>query len=628
MFSIPSEPPNESYNTPEDISSNRKLLLDGFVSVEDILETALLQIKKLSKDLDATVDNAAGQGNGSQRDNSSAPLDLLRQAAQNIGRIGSTVECELQKTASNILEESNRHTDISQLPETLLSHILVLYVRDQLNLDVALASEHEIAPVSRKWTDLCLVCKQWHRILKYTAELWNVVDLSWPLEIIQNHAILSQDVPLHVRWSQASGFDSPKTKWLMSQMGAVDDLQLWWRGTSSEGSDDSAQLYEMDIDTESEYDQEYDSSSNAEFPAFWDKCLASSNSKMKGLRLLLGASGRNHVGHVLLPTLPFPELLRLELRDCWPIGALPSTLRRLDVDVRDGSFTVLDILHVLSQLPLVESASFSIQDSPVSVGTSEASILANRISVPHLRSLKIGILSNAHLAWLHERFFDCMPGLRNLEFTVRLGETYFELPPCLQKHASRAARVEIGTFDLTYVTDELVKHSFTFVTSGSGWWPCFAKVLPLLYRVPSLFIGHYPTAHRDYWKETLPCFNQLRDLQVNAHVLSISSLLLDLLETAPSVCLNLKSIYLDTSSTSDGKFRAAPVIDGPQHEYVTLPGVFVPERTDEGGHLEKLLQFKLDAGVPLQKLILSHNNWWTGDAEKLKQSVVVLVIRD
>lgn len=430
--------------------------------------------------------------------------------------------------------------------------------------------------------------------LKRAAHPWTVVDLSWPREAIEYHAILSQAAPIRVFWNLSQRRDDSllgPEQWSILGTHLIHELQIGVK-RASVSLKNLVMIHEL---------------------------LKACPTSLESLRISLGrVSGDSHANTTLLPPLPTPNLLHLQLHNCHSSGPLPSSLRTIQiVALQPANGTVAHIFQILSCCQNLESGDFKVADTVSSPDPSDAQLPppAQALHLPRLQSLKIRTLSLALFDWLCERVrLESVP-LLDIHIMVPISsETTFRLPAQFQTCFSRALSLEYSLDNFHYHLEDQFRH--VFHVSWSGFDP--EGDMPIL--DPSSFTSLQQLIIRSsspVWTECLHVFSQLRDLHLDTSVGELSGLspILQRLSQEPLLlCPRLCTLSLRASPHGYGKRDALDV--------------FLYAGEVANATLEALLRSRAENGNQFQKLILSIGSCWTDDLDRWRPFVDTIEINN
>ncbi|KZT36554.1 hypothetical protein SISSUDRAFT_1049692 [Sistotremastrum suecicum HHB10207 ss-3] len=561
-------------------STDHDILLAHLENVVGVLEAALDEVRALASDIVKERRIVSTQEKQCERENA---LKLLRDTTSSITRIGTKIQCGFSRAIAGICEQSNEYTEICRLPYDLISDILTEYIPNH---------PEKVHSMSRRprWICLSEVCRKWNWVLKEASKPWTFINLAWPTKVIEYHALLSKKSPLHIAWGLSGDVSSPgsdRTDWLLCHKDTIKDLEL---GVEWYMAGDRTKLLFLDL---------------------LARYFTASPAKLKSLELFLPLFGMTRLHEevsVLLPPLSTLDLEHLRLNNCWPKGTLPSSLRTLEVISMSSSVvTVRNIHQILSECSLLETCSLDIDCGSMDLFTMSTAPLPNSsLSLPRLRSLELGKLSQTELEWLSERVhLEDVPELRISIIVSPPLKPPFKLPVQFHHHATRSEWLEVGKQDIDYCSPNFFRHKFDI-----SQYPQTSMDLPLLTLdfqlftlVQQLVLKSYTSARWALWSSAFCSFSNLKDLHIRGSQTEVSELLIPLGREIPFICPKLRVLSLE----DDGEWKWT---------MSKTDAHFQSKKRVANDRLETLLKVRAEQGNSLQKLILSADNWWSDDPER------------
>ncbi|KZT36547.1 hypothetical protein SISSUDRAFT_1063560 [Sistotremastrum suecicum HHB10207 ss-3] len=504
-------------------------------------------------------------------------------------------------------EESNLFTRLCRLPDSVTLQILTAYCYEDLHGDGLDGNpDNGVFRLGRNWTKLTEV--HWNNILKRSAEFWSFIDLSWPIELIEYHAGLSQGTPLKVRWklplgpsetpilgrlylSGSTDLDRLSKKWNLVCTHWLEDIQLGVEG----------RLTEEKV---------------ALLTGLLDLCPPN----VKALRIWLAQDAGAHEASISLPPRLMSNLSNLRLHHCGVSGPFSPFLETIEVVT--GNVNVYDIFQILSGCQVLKSCTFDVDsESGAFLPPKTWALRPSPLGLPHMRRLKLGQLSEPTFGWLYTRVL--LEEVPDLEVTIDFpggAEPSFLLPARFQACASRAHSLSVWrTGEVKYHFDTQHVHSFN-LNYDVPVSPLYLRYKPALSFSPFKFlrrlsIGTFAIQYYDLWTRTLYQVPYLTNIHICGCHTKLSAILKVFCEGAPFVCPQLSIISLEDDDTWKWE-------EGLSEEIISLQ----KDATDSC--LEHLLRCRADKGIPIQKLILSGYSWWNEGPERWNPLVGSIVLNE
>lgn len=420
---------------------------------------------------------------------------------------------------------------------------------------------------------------------------WAYVNSSWDPRIIEYHLALRKSVPLTVTWEahRDGEFDNYwRLNWILQHLPLIEDLCLGQFLSSKE-------------------------SARAELQKFMSRCISISPPSLKYLSISLIYDEWDESESPQLPMiftlLNFPNLLHLQLQNCWTTGNLPSSLVSLDVHVWDTVEDLVveeDIFQILWQCPRLRHCCLWLDNGPGSrppishltaLGSNE------RLRVPQMQYLTISLLA---LKWLHEKVH--LESIPNLSISL---PSESRLPTCFHDHASHATALTTWGHSIEYSRPKHFTHTFNNRIPISDIYSLF----PSLQR---LVVRELRDSDREGWYQALPSFKHLEYLDITGPEDQLADLLFELSMADPVFCPKLESLQLTTRYSSWIHSSVAADDKRRGHEDMKRRSIDM---------LETVLSSRAQRGIALKELIIHDGSRWAEDPDMWRRFVGVVTIR-
>lgn len=552
------------------------------------------------------------------------PLRCLRDIVAGLDCVKDKLNVRFSAVMADVSEQSNKYTDISRLPREILLEILSLYAEDFLyNATKAGRPDYQRPIVPRGWvknmrvyestsqrntdvTEAGLSCRSWNHIVTDYAPFWTLIDLSWPVQLIDTHTVLSKDAPLQVFWSDVRS-TCAQSEWLSKYTKAITYLHLIWPDFAP-WNEEQGVIHDPEL--------------------LVAKCLTSPSNALRSLDLHVILQERRVAR--MLPALTVPDLQHLRLQNCWSRELCSARLQTLYVKVNSSIVNIHDIYDILSHTPVLSSCIFHTGDIWDNTAELPLSGAASPRHLPCLHNLELRLFSTPQYDWLYDHI---RAELTINDITVLLDSPQtsikvFTIPRGLEKYTARAETVEFNGHALHYGVKDQFKHSISAVNghqeamwgaAGATLASDYRLAIPLFPCVHQLIIADYNCAHHDNWILALQTFSRLSDLRVTGS--DTQSAMLDLLialgKEGPLLCQNLRTLTWCYEGRTAG-WR--------------LPGDTAEDTDTESTkhlaqrELEKMLKVRADHGIGLHKLTVSADSWWAEPIDQWKPYVSVVSI--
>ncbi|KZS96428.1 hypothetical protein SISNIDRAFT_314926 [Sistotremastrum niveocremeum HHB9708] len=484
-----------------------------------------------------------------------------------------------------VSEQSNLYTDIASLPEELLAEILTTFV--EMEMDLGQGMKKIVFPGERKthsWTKISSVCRQWNRIINHTPGIWSFLDLSWTQEPILRHAKLFKDAPLHIFWDNNNGVGAAESDFMTDNMARVEDLRVISRSTNRANRD------------------------YMQFLDLWKTWITVPALHLRLLNMVLWGRGGSHQT-ISLPNAP--HLRHLRLSRCFTKAPFPSSLHTVHISSDARSLNHNDVVRVLSECPQLKSCVFHI--TPLISSTAERNFVppfpTHKISLPHLRNMKIGAFSQEILEWIFMHFIPPREATYRLSYTVPfLPEVSFFVPEALKPHASRADSLRASNSGFNFWTEGGLPHSITAHPGGYSNRFTLDPIIGLFPNLSQFYMDDYTLDCHSIWMDGLRRIAHLTLLGICGRHNELAEILGAFSD--PTLCPKLEILVLrDLGVESD----------------LPDPDAFAErDDTEAEAHLVKLLKTRDAQNLRIKKLILSrHSYTWAneGNIERWMQHV-------